>query len=203
MRRYIGKSVGILLVLASLLGPVVIGLHYQSATRNFRVVREGVLYRSGQMTPSGLRRMVDDYGIRTVVSLRDSYTPGGLAPDRDEEKFCKRLGLNYHRITPRRWEGRNGEPAPVEEGVQKFIAIMADARNYPVLVHCFGGVHRAGAYSAIYRMEFEGWSNEQAIEELKASGYTELQEHRDILGYMERYQPGWRRQAVNSRGLQP
>ncbi len=40
--------------------------------RNLRLVTPGVLYRSGQLTPNGLRQVLHDYGIRTVVSLRES-----------------------------------------------------------------------------------------------------------------------------------
>jgi protein tyrosine/serine phosphatase len=66
---------------------------------------------------------------------------------------------------------------------------MADPKNYPVLVHCFAGIHRTGAYTAIYRMEFEGWSNAKAIAEVKACGYTNLDDEWDILNYLERYRP--------------
>jgi protein tyrosine/serine phosphatase len=196
MPRFVWKLLGVLILIVLIGAPLALAVQYQLQTRNFRAVREGVLYRSGQMTQGGLKRVVNDYGIRTVVSLRDSYVPGRPPPDRDEEQFCRKLGLNYHRITPRHWEGRKGEPAPVEVNVKQFLDILSDTTNYPVLVHCFGGVHRAGAYSALYRMEFEGWSNEQAIEEMKATGYTNLDEHRDILGFMEKYQPT-RRQALN------
>ena len=69
--------------------------------------------------------------------------------------------------------------------------IMADPRNYPVLVHCFAGVHRTGAYCAIYRMEHERVTNAEAIDELKRSGYVNLDQEWDILGYLEEYRPSW------------
>ena len=40
-------------------------------------------------------------------------------------------------------------------------------------------------------MEFEHWSNAEAIAEMKACGYTNLDEELDILGYMEQYRPTW------------
>ena len=39
--------------------------------RNLRVVEEGVLYRSGQMTPAGFERVCREKGIRTVIKLRE------------------------------------------------------------------------------------------------------------------------------------
>ncbi len=94
------------------------------------------------------------------------------------------------RILPNQW-GDVGGSVPVEEGVRKFRAVMNDPHNYPVLVHCFAGIHRTGAYCAIYRMEFEHWSNAQAIAEMKACGYTNLDDELDILGYLEQYRPSW------------
>jgi protein tyrosine/serine phosphatase len=170
-------------------GPVVYACHRQNQTRHFRVVRDGVLYRSGQTTLAGLRRLVDDFGIRTVVSLRDSYVLGGTPPDAAEEEFCQGMDILYVRISPRAWEAPDGPP-PVEEGVKRFLEVMADRRNYPVLVHCCAGTHRTGAYCAIYRMEFEGWSNARAIAEVKAEGYVNFDVEPDIRHYLENYRPG-------------
>src|SRR5947207_816368 len=101
------------------------------------------------------------------------------------------MDILHVRISPRAWESPTGGPAPVEEGVRRFNEIMADPRNYPVLVHCFAGVHRTGAYCAIYRMEHERVTNAEAIDELKRSGYVNLDQEWDILGYLEEYRPSW------------
>jgi tyrosine-protein phosphatase SIW14 len=66
---------------------------------------------------------------------------------------------------------------------------MSDPANHPVLVHCFAGTHRTGAYVAVYRMEFDGLTNQQAIAELMANGYTNINEEMDLLGFLEQYQP--------------
>ena len=49
--------------------PLVYSSHRTSYSRNFRVVEEGVLYRSGQLTPAGLDRVIRERGIKTVVSF--------------------------------------------------------------------------------------------------------------------------------------
>jgi protein tyrosine/serine phosphatase len=77
---------------------------------------------------------------------------------------------------------------------------MDDPRNYPVLVHCFAGVHRTGAYCAIYRMEYEGWSNAEAIAEMRRCGYDDVDAEWDIYGYLEQYQPRRQRKAVPTPG---
>src|ERR1700731_2322854 len=92
-----------LVVLAALIGgPVAYAYHHENQKRNFRVVRDGVLYRSGQTTLAGLERRVHDYGFRTIVSLRDSYT-GGTPPDVREEAYCQKMDILYVRISPQHW----------------------------------------------------------------------------------------------------
>lgn len=186
MSRVIQVFLGTLIVLSLIAAPIALAVHQQAQTRNFRVVRPGVLYRSGQMTKDGMKRILNDYRIKTVISLRDGMT----ALDRAEEEFCNSEEVTFVRILPSQW-GDVGGSVPVEAGVRKFRDIMSDSSNYPVLVHCFAGIHRTGAYCAIYRMEFEHWSNARAIAEMKGCGYTTLDEELDILGFMEQYRPTW------------
>jgi tyrosine-protein phosphatase SIW14 len=150
------------------------------------VVRAGVLYRSAQMTLPGLKRALHDYGIRTVISLRDPDRPDDVA----EEAFCRKEEVTFYRLPPRHWDTSNG-PAEAEPNVRKFRDIIDDPDNYPILVHCFAGVHRTGAYVAVYRMERERWTNEAAIAEVKACGYDNLDEELDVLTYLEQYRPTW------------
>jgi tyrosine-protein phosphatase SIW14 len=147
-----------------------------------------VLYRSGQTSLAGLKRLIHDYGIRTVVTLRDAHVPGRPPPDQAEEDYCRKEDIRYVRIPPRNWWAPAG-PAPVQVGVDRFLEVMRDPDNHPVLVHCFAGIHRTGAYCAIYRMEFDGWTNTEALEEMRACGYDTLDEEWDILGYLENYRP--------------
>lgn len=182
-------AIRLTVILGFIVGPVLFASYQQKQMKNFRVVREGVLYRSGQMTADGMKRVIHDYGIRTVVTLRDAKATGEAPPDAEEEAACRKLGLKYVRITPRHWSSRDGGPPPVEAGVQKFVDVMRDPGNYPVLVHCFAGTHRTGAYCAVYRMEFEGWGNERAIEELKSQGYPHVEDEKDIFGFLSGYRP--------------
>jgi tyrosine-protein phosphatase SIW14 len=193
MSRLIATFAGLLTVAFLIAAPVAYAMHEQIQMRNFRVVEDGVLYRSGQMSLHGLKRVQHDYSIKTVVSLRDSAQPTDLA----EEEYCKAEDILFIRLPPRRWWAPTG-PAPVEENVIRFREIMADTRNYPVLVHCFAGVHRSGAFCAIYRMEQDHWSNAAAIHELKEGGYINLEDEWDVLGYLEEYKPTWREDALDA-----
>jgi tyrosine-protein phosphatase SIW14 len=172
-------------------GPLVYAKYRHRALRCFHVVEEGVLYRSGQLTLDGLKRLIHDRGIKCVVTLRDAAQPGQPPPDLEEEQYCRAQELNYLRITPQVWWGSDGS-VPAAKGVKQFVELMRDPANYPVLIHCFAGVHRTGAYCAVYRMEFHHWDNARAIAELMAHGYINLNEEMDLLGFLENYQPAWR-----------
>ena len=182
----------IIIILGLLVGvPLVHSVQIQSDYRNLHEVRPGILLRSGQLSLDALKTVIRDNGIRTVVTLRDSYEPGKPAPDLGEELYCKKEEIRYVRIHPYAWWSEAG-PAPVEAGVQKFLEVMRNPDNHPVLVHCWAGIHRTGAYCAIYRMEFEHWSNDEAIAELKEMGYDTLDDEWDILGYLEQFWPSWK-----------
>jgi protein tyrosine/serine phosphatase len=177
------RALSIVLVIAVLIGgPLGYFTYREQMARSFHVVQEGVLYRSGQLTFDGFHRVTHDYNIRTVVCLRD----GDREDDLDEEAFCRKVGITHIRIPPRSWWASKG-PAPVEEGLKVFREVMRDPANYPVLIHCFAGLHRTGAYCAVYRMDFQGWSNEQALAEMKRAGYRTLDDDWDVLTFLENY----------------
>lgn len=186
MVRALKVAVGVTVVLFLIIAPAHRAIKQLAEMRNFRVVRPGVLYRAGQMSKDGLRRLFHDFRIKTVINLRDGQTP----TDREEEEFCKSEDVHFVRIPPSRW-GDIGGSVPAESGVRTFRALLRNPGNYPILVHCYAGIHRTGAYCAIYRMEREHWTNARAIHEMKACGYSNLDEELDILGYMEQYRPSW------------
>jgi protein tyrosine phosphatase (PTP) superfamily phosphohydrolase (DUF442 family) len=190
MSRSLSVFFSLLLVALLVGGPAAYAVYTQRTFRNFREVRAGVLYRSGQLSLDGLKRVIYDYGIKTVVSLRDAYTPGEGPPDFAEEAYCLGQEITYCRIPPRNWWAPDGS-VPAEQGVQRFLEVMDCPDNYPVLVHCFAGVHRTGAYCAVYRMEYERWTNSEAIAEVKACGYSNLDDEWDILTFLEEYRPRW------------
>lgn len=171
-------------------GPIALYRFENYHRRNLRVVREGVLYRSGQLSLTGLKMVIHDHGIRTVISLRDAVDPGKRPPDWAEEQYCRAEGIQYVRISPRNWWAPDGS-VPAEVGVREFREIMDNPQNFPVLIHCLAGIHRTGAFCAVFRMEYDHWTNAEAIAEMRACGYKDLEDEWDLLGYLEDYRPRW------------
>ncbi|MFM7099346.1 MAG: fused DSP-PTPase phosphatase/NAD kinase-like protein [Gemmataceae bacterium] len=179
------RFLGILVLIIVIVAPTYVSKYQQKQYRNFKVVKKGVLYRSGQMTSFGLKKIVDEYHIKSIVSLRDSY--GSEAPpDVKEESFAREYGIKYLRLSPKKWESEDGEP-PVMDNVRQYFKLLDNPDNYPVLVHCFAGIHRTGSYCALYRMKYENWSNEKAISELKRLGYDQLETEKDVYKFLKEY----------------
>lgn len=176
-------------------GVVVGAIGYETRTdgryRNFRVVEPGLLYRSGQMDVAGLGRVLREFDIKTVVSFRDVRDDKEPDPALEaEERFCAARGVEYLRLTPEPWGPDATGRIPVEANVREYVKVLGERRKAgAVLIHCMRGVHRTGAYTAIYRMEFNGWSNADAISEMVDRGYDTLQDDPDILQYLESYVP--------------
>ena len=182
--QFVLVAVVFALVVAS---PVVYSAHCNTELRGFRVVEDGVLYRSGQLTPAGFERVLHEYGIKTVNTLRTSRT-AALPPDTWEQNICVAKGINHVRIVPRVWGADEKGEIPAEQAVQAFLAVIENKENHPVLVHCFAGIHRTGTMCAIYRMEFQGWTPERAMEEMQICGYAPEDMHEHISNYLRNYE---------------
>jgi tyrosine-protein phosphatase SIW14 len=172
--------------------PLVYAAHRGTHFRNFRVVEEGVLYRSGQLTPTGLDRIVREKGIRTIVSLRAARTLGREPPDLWEEEFCAARGLRHVRIVPRVWSPNESGDIPAEQAVAEFLAVLDRPENHPVLVHCFAGVHRTGTMCAIFRMEYHRWPFDRAVNEMELYGFDPVDRREHIEPFLRAYKPRWK-----------
>ena len=56
---------------------------------------------------------------------------------------------------------------PSKENLEQFFEILDQDISYPVLIHCHHGTGRAVLYSAIYRIEYENYTNEEARKNAK------------------------------------
>jgi protein tyrosine/serine phosphatase len=114
------------------------------------------LYRGGQPTDEGFRRLAD-MGVRTVVSLR-AY--GHTARhEQAERRTVESLGMRWVSL-PMRMYWR-----PTEAQVLAFLALTGAAGDGPVFIHCQHGEDRTGSMVAVYRVARHGWSVDRAYEE--------------------------------------
>jgi len=159
--------------------PIVFFRYDYTTSKRLREVAPGVLYRSGQMSADGFTAAIARYGIRTVINVQDDY------PDPDlwltffnrrtikESELCQQLGVRYQFIQPD-LISRRRIPAERPAAINQFLEIVDDPANHPVLLHCRAGLHRTGVLAAVFRMEYQRWTPEQAITELKSYGFGEF-----------------------------
>jgi protein tyrosine phosphatase (PTP) superfamily phosphohydrolase (DUF442 family) len=124
-------------------------LYWAHIDWRFLTITEGKLYQSAALPPDKLREKIAEKGIRTVIDLRSPRK----RVDRERDYLTK-LGIRYINLP----SGQNPEDAVIDS----FLKIMADHENLPVLIHCRHGMGRSVLLSALYRIEFEGWSKERA-----------------------------------------
>lgn len=117
----------------------------------FAAITDGKVYKSGTIPPDKLASYVKRYHLKTVVDLRKADEQAAVDA---EQAALDKLGVTHVHLP-------TGQ-IPPQATVDKFLALMADPSVYPVLIHCHHGVGRAVLFSALYRIEFEGWDNDRA-----------------------------------------
>jgi tyrosine-protein phosphatase SIW14 len=194
-------STGLAMVVLLFAGPF---FYYRASferTKRLREVTPGVFYRSGQMTAAGLADTVKRLGIRTVINLRDeapdpdlrrSYLNGHTVSESD---LCAKLGVKWLFIQPDLIP-RRLIPDERPGAIERFLNVLDDPASFPILVHCNAGLNRTGVITAVYRMEHDGWTPQQAWAELRENGfgeYTSTADNDYITQYVLSYRPGLRK----------
>ena len=112
------------------------------------------LYRSAQPTSEAIAKL-EEFGINTVISLRSFHS---------DRKKIGNAALVYEQIHMKAWH-------PVEEDVVRFLRLVTDESQGPILVHCQYGADRTGVMCAVYRVAVQGWTKEDAVKEMTQGGY--------------------------------
>ncbi len=132
-------------------------------------IESGVLYRSGQLEPAELEQEIRDRGIKTVVNLGSQ--------EKWDEAICRKLGVKYIDMPVGDVWSVCGTTAPGQKtagapyDMSAFWDLLHQPEQQPVLIHCWGGVHRTGVTAAIYRIRHNGWTAKEAIRELDLYGF--------------------------------
>lgn len=170
--------------------------------KRFREVSPGRFYRSGQMPAEAFRDKIQEHQIKVVINFQDE-NPDPLLPESYgnepsilESQVCTENGAKYiflswagdRGLLPRNKATSQNRPKVIDE----FLKICDEHRGEPILIHCMAGLHRTGVLTAIYRMEYEGWSKADAVRELRANGFGDRKcttANDYVLEYVFQYEP--------------
>jgi protein tyrosine/serine phosphatase len=136
-----------------------------SELENFYRLNDGV-YRSRQPDDEEMAEL-EATGFRAILNLREHHS------DKDEARGTQ---LRLYRV-------------PVNAGdiddafVVKALRAIAQAEK-PILIHCWHGSDRTGVVAAMYRMVFEQWPRDMAIDEFVNGGFGY---HASFYPNIERY----------------
>ena len=115
------------------------------------------VFRSDQPSKKGFQ-LLEAEGVKTILNFRRN---------KKDDKKAANTGLILKHF-----------PLKTKELTEAQIITalkLIQTSEKPILIHCWHGSDRTGAISAAYRIVFEGWDKEKAIEELrkKEFGYHE------------------------------
>ena len=113
-------------------------------------------------------------GIKTVIDLQREG-------EADEQQLVEGAKMNFYRIP------MSDKDTPSPQQVEQFLKLVNDPALQPVFVHCRGGRHRTGAMTAIYRMTHDGWTPEQAFQEMKHYDFERGFGHGALKSYVYYY----------------
>jgi protein tyrosine/serine phosphatase len=186
---WVGGAVILMLIVGV---PLLHGRSQYEQNRRLRIVTDGRVYRSGQLYGDGFRQAIQTYGIKTIVNLQeedelvDPKIPRGyFRRDKEREsEVCGELNVKFVMLNGGvvDHDGAGGRPKLTEA----ILEVFDNEDNYPILFHCKAGLHRTGWTTAIYRMEYEGWSRTHALDELRANGFGTFKSTSDN-DYIQRY----------------
>ena len=160
---------------------VVPTVYYRSVYTDMKRLRvvSPALYRSGQLSADGFTSAVLRYGIRTIINAQDEVldpdVPGNWFNTHTlkESELCRQLGVRYVHLAPG-LISRRRIPGARPDAIEQFLELMDDPANHPVLLHCRAGLHRTGVLCAVYRMEYEGYTQLEAVTEMKEQGFGQF-----------------------------
>jgi protein tyrosine/serine phosphatase len=135
--------------------------------KNFRIpdfncISPGILYTSAQPRGMDYTRLLYKYHIGTIINLRSPAEHREQNWYSEEMTWVRSNGVKYFELPLDR---NVNDPAhfPDANMQQKFLAIMADKENLPVLVHDGKGEGRVAMLAAVWLAKNQQYTPEQVL----------------------------------------
>lgn len=133
------------------------------------------LYRGAQPKHNGVEQL-KRFGIDTIVDLRGELH--GLI--KNERQRAESLGIRFINLPGSGWA------TPKDEQIAQFFSLVRERPRKKIFIHCWLGGDRSGMFIAAYRIAFDGWSPQQAIQEMRAFHYLHFW-HPNMARWVEKF----------------
>ncbi len=133
------------------------------AIPNFHKVNSW-LYRGGAPGPEGIGKL-QHLGIKTIISLEWELIGWPSDEIKEERDWAAKANLRFESIPlPAFW-------VPEGDQIERVLTLIRDPSNHPIYIHCDRGVDRTGFVIGVYRVKVEGWTSQQAYNEMVRLGF--------------------------------
>ena len=137
----------------------------------------GNQYNLHQMTPTLYRSALPDERALPLLHTLKIATVINFLPESDaqwlQSSDIKQVQLSYRT--------NHVDDSDVLAAIRAIQAAEADG---PVLMHCKHGADRTGLMAAMYRVVVQGWSKEDALNEMTLGGFGSSNGFKDGVRYM-------------------
>jgi protein tyrosine/serine phosphatase len=136
-----------------------------------------VQYNLYQMSPTLYRSALPDSGAVSLLKKLNVATVINFLPESDSS------WLSTPNITQVQLPYRTNHVDDAQ--VLKALRAIQTAESHgPVLMHCKHGSDRTGLIAAMYRVVVQGWSKEDALNEMTQGGFGDSTHFKDGVRYM-------------------
>jgi tyrosine-protein phosphatase SIW14 len=139
----------------------------------------GDQYNLHQMTPTLYRSALPDSQAAPLLDALKIGTVINFLPESDAN-WLKNPGIRQVQLS---YRTNHVDDSDVLAALR---AIKEAEVNGPVLMHCKHGSDRTGLMAAMYRVVIQGWSKEDALNEMTLGGFGTSNGFKDSVRYMMR-----------------
>jgi len=136
-----------------------------------------VQYNLFQMSPTLYRSALPDDGAVPLLNNLKVATVINFLPEADSS-WLKAPGIHQVQLP---YRTNHVDDSDVLKTLRAIQSAEADG---PVLMHCKHGSDRTGLMAAMYRIVVQGWSKEDALNEMTQGGFGESGHFRDSVRYV-------------------
>jgi len=126
------------------------------------------IYRCEQPDSNAFKEL-SKIGIKSLLDLKKNHTDSAIVSKAPVHIY--NVGMDADDFT--------------DKEIVNALKIIHTAPK-PIVVHCQHGADRTGVVIAMYRICFQNWTKEQAIDEMKNGGYNFHENHVNIPEYINK-----------------